>query len=223
MGILGLPIELTRLIGSFSSINEQCLYSRYPDFISRFGIKMLDEMLLHAVTRGYLQLVRIILMDVRVDPSINDNQALIRAAHYKGHFEIVKLLLTDPRVVIVPGIFIQAVGNDCLETVVFLLTNKSVDPSRHDNDAVQTAAILDHLDMVRLLLNDPRVDPSAGQNTAIWHAVRNRNLKMIRLLLTDSRVGYCVAIQAIVANFIWKLSYYYRSTTQRIRTKLKMD
>ncbi len=37
------------------------------------------------------------LLDDRVDPSAQDNQALIDAAKY-GHLEIVKLLLSDDRV-----------------------------------------------------------------------------------------------------------------------------
>ena len=43
------------------------------------------------------EVVELLLVDPRVDPSANDYEA-IRSASQKGHTEIVELLLADPRV-----------------------------------------------------------------------------------------------------------------------------
>lgn len=50
-----------------------------------------------ASDKGYLEIVKLLLEDSRVDPSALDNEA-IRYASCGGHTEIVKKLLEDPRV-----------------------------------------------------------------------------------------------------------------------------
>jgi ankyrin repeat protein len=45
---------------------------------------------------GYVEVVKLLLNEPRVDPSADDNCA-IRLASKNGHFEVVKLLLNDPR------------------------------------------------------------------------------------------------------------------------------
>ncbi|EPZ34081.1 hypothetical protein O9G_003161 [Rozella allomycis CSF55] len=66
---------------------------------------------------------------VQTDPSADGNYA-IRLAARNGHTEIVKYLLTDPR----------------------------VDPSANGNYAIQWASSKGHADVVKLLLADSRVD-----------------------------------------------------------------
>lgn len=73
-----------------------------------------------------------------VDPSANDNEAIIEACQKHG-YEIIELLLEDPR----------------------------VDPSARDNEALITACVGRNFPVVRLLLKDIRVDPSARNNEAI--------------------------------------------------------
>ena len=48
-------------------------------------------------SNGYIEIVKILLQDNRVDPSDRNNYA-IQCAMENGHIEIVKLLLKDKRV-----------------------------------------------------------------------------------------------------------------------------
>jgi len=91
------------------------------------------------------------------DPSTDNNYA-IRWASGNGHLEVVRLLLSDPR----------------------------VDPSVNNNYAIRRASENGHTKIVRLLLVDPRVDPSANNNYAIRRASGNGHLEVVRLLLDCS-------------------------------------
>ena len=73
-------------------------------------------------------MVRLLLSDKRVDPSVNNNYA-IRWASRKGHPEVVRALLLDGR----------------------------VDPSAYNNYAIQWASRNGHAEVVRLLFSDERV------------------------------------------------------------------
>lgn len=78
----------------------------------------------------------------------------------KGHTEIVKLLLNNPR----------------------------FNPDDNNNEALLVAAREDHFDVVKLLLNDSRVNPADCENRAIRTDFKNRNTNIIKLLWTDQRV-----------------------------------
>jgi len=95
------------------------------------------------------------------DPS-EDNNYAIRYASHMGYIEIVKLLLSDPR----------------------------VNPSTFNNEAIRWASINGHNEVIKLLLSDPRVDPSAGDNHAIRSASRIGNTEVVKLLLSDPRVNW---------------------------------
>lgn len=56
-----------------------------------------DGMFNIVVSRNHQEIVSLLLQDSRIDPSIDDNQA-IKTAAKNGYLEIVKLLLQDPRV-----------------------------------------------------------------------------------------------------------------------------
>jgi hypothetical protein len=124
------------------------------------------------------------------DPSAQANGA-IRQASENGHIEVVRLLLTDPRVdpSALDNYAIRfASQNGHLDVVRLLLTDPRVDPSPRDNYAIRWVSEIGHLEMVRLLLTDPRVDPSARDNEAIRLASKNGHVEVVRLLLTDPRV-----------------------------------
>ena len=82
-GIIGLPIDLTRLIGSFSTNSERCLYSWCPDYESTFGVEIDDNLFVYAAKR--------LLKDPRI--SIPDNA--IQFASANGHHEVVQLLIVE--------------------------------------------------------------------------------------------------------------------------------
>ena len=63
-----------------------------------------------------------------VDPSTDDNLAIQLASCY-GHYEVIKLLLSDLR----------------------------VDPRADDNFAIKWASMNGHAEVVKLLSSDPRV------------------------------------------------------------------
>ena len=100
-----------------------------------------------------------ILNGYRVDPSDEDNTAIVRASEY-GYKEVVELLLSDDR----------------------------VDPSDRRNEAIILASLNGHIEVVELLLSDGRVDPSDLHNYAIRWASRNGQHEVVELLLSDDRV-----------------------------------
>ena len=70
-------------------------------------------------------------MNVGIDPTSNNNHAIKRAGEF-GYFDIMKLLLSDPR----------------------------VRPGNMNNYAIRKAAENGHTEIVKLLLADPRVNPA---------------------------------------------------------------
>ncbi len=126
----------------------------------------------------------------KLDMSFDDNES-IGWASIKGHTEIVKILLEDPRVD--PSdrnnLAIRlASENGHIEIVKLLLKDPRVDPSDYNNYAIIYASTKGHAEIVKLLLADPRVDPSAENNLAIRWAVVNCHKEVVKLLLQDPRV-----------------------------------
>jgi hypothetical protein len=89
----------------------------------------LNFLIYFASEKGRSDLVKLLLTDNRIDPSVDD-QLPIRRASWQGHPEVVKLLLADKR----------------------------VDPSAEDQYAIQFASENGHVEVVKLLLADQRVD-----------------------------------------------------------------
>lgn len=100
--------------------------------LKRADTRALGSAIFLASENGHSEVVKLLLNDPRVDPSVSYNSA-IRFASRNGHSEVVKLLLDDPR----------------------------VDPSADDNEALRQASQNGHIEVVKLLLADSRVDPSA--------------------------------------------------------------
>ncbi len=62
----------------------------------RHSKELVESPIVWAATRGHAQLVRVLLKDNRVDPSVQNHQALVNACNH-GHAEVVRLLLNDNR------------------------------------------------------------------------------------------------------------------------------
>jgi ankyrin repeat protein len=77
---------------------------------------------------------------------------------------------------------------DNKEIMELLLQDKRVDPSAHNNFAIQMASYAGHTEIVKLLLQDKRVDPSADNNYAIRLASYAGRTEVVKLLLQDRRV-----------------------------------
>lgn len=141
---------------------------------------------------GHLEVVRLLLLDKRVDPAALSNDA-IRIASQNGHLEVVRLLLADPRVdpaALNNGSILLASKYGYSDVVRLLLSNNRVNPAALDNYAIQCASDLGYAEVVRLLLADLRVNPSANDNYAIKLASINNHMEVVKLLLTDPRVDW---------------------------------
>ena len=92
-----------------------------------------------------------------IDPSVDNNLAVRDAAH-NGHLVVVEFLLKDRR----------------------------IDPSAH-NQAIREAVDNGHTAVVELLLKDTRVDPSADDNDASVLATRYGHTEVVNLLKADYR------------------------------------
>jgi ankyrin repeat protein len=124
----------------------------------------LSDALTVAAESGHAKIVELLLADKRVDPTYENNKALIYAianGHFNsyGHFEIVKLLLKD-------GI---------------------VNPAADNNRAFTMASSQGHFEIVMLLLADKRVDPTSDENSdAIKRASSDYYSHTVNLLLATA-------------------------------------
>jgi ankyrin repeat protein len=142
----------------------------------------LDKMndLCKACRNGDLELVK----ELReVDPSQLYNLPFRLAVDY-GHIEVVKYLLTDPRVNPADNDN-SAIGyaalKDDIEMVSLLLQDSRVNPAADDNYALRASRTIE---MQKLLLTDPRVDPNILLDLLIY----NREWKDILEIIDDPRI-----------------------------------
>lgn len=152
---------------------------------------------LNAVISNDVETVGYYLDDPDIDPADEHNQAL-RAASEEGHTQMVKLLLTDPRVhpmqeienlednddVVDP--LIVACQHGYIDVVKVLLADPRVDPGEYNNQAIQNAILCGFAEIVALLMQDPRVDPAKGD--LLFHAVQEGEAKIVKILLSDWRI-----------------------------------
>jgi hypothetical protein len=148
------------------------------------------SVLKHAVFRQKPQIVRVLLDNERVDPTVENNEALISAIEI-GDIEIFKMLLNDKRV------DPSANRNYALRTaayegedeiVMLLLMDRRTDPTDANNDAWQAAVEGNKFTVVDLLLQDGRVDPTVGHNWALDYADTQGYADLFELLIEDERV-----------------------------------
>ena len=134
--------------------------------------------------KGDSEVVELLLVDPRVDPSVDNNYAIWMASQ-KGHDKVVELLLANSRVDPSDGdnfAIRLASQYGRYKVVELLLADPRVDPSAEDNYAIRFASANGHDKIVELLLADPRVDPSADNNYAIRWASRKGHDKVVKLL-----------------------------------------
>ena len=119
-----------------------------------------NKSIITAAEHGRLDMLVLLLQDVRVNPAGRCNAA-IRIAAKNGHIEIVNRLLQDPR----------------------------VNPSVRNSEAIAMAASNGHINVVDRLLQDPRVNPADGNNNIIrWSIEYCEKFVVIDRLLQDPRV-----------------------------------
>jgi len=149
-----------------ATLNEEfitAVYNNQIELVSMLLEKGVDPSIgnaLHiATTNNYIELVKILLSDPRVDPSVYNNLNIRQSASY-GHAEIVEMLLKHP----------------------------VVDPSDLNNESIIVACESGSIETVKLLLKDSRVDSAALNNNALYLAGINRHTTIVDLLLHDNRI-----------------------------------
>lgn len=154
-------------------------------------IEVLNKIFIELIELNYhLEIIKVLLLDSRVDPSLNGNKAIISASE-NGLTDIVAILLSDPS--INPGDHVNApIGfaakNGHTSVVELLLKDPRVDPIDDNNYALVEASRYNRVATVKLLLLDPRINPSAMKNNALNIASLNGHIEIVKLLLQDPRV-----------------------------------
>jgi hypothetical protein len=143
------------------------------------------KLLLTACENDKSEIVRLLLVRPEVDPSAQNNEAIIWASR-NGHTEVVRLLLAHPKVDLSAddneAIRLASYYGHTTEVVRLLLADPKVDPSDWDNYAIGQASYYGYIEVVRLLLAHPRVDPSVQDNFAIRYASKYDHTEIVKLL-----------------------------------------
>ena len=140
-----------------------------------------------ACVKGDVDVVRLLLVDRRVNPAANWNHAIYVACE-NGRVEVVRLLLTDRRVNPTSAMYV-ACQNGHIDVVRLLLADNRVNPADNYNMTIRYACWNGHIDVVRLLLADARVNPGDDNNKAIRYACQRGYVDLVSLLLADPRVN----------------------------------
>ena len=109
-------------------------------------------------SRDNPDIMRLLLSDLRVDPSDNESESLR-----------------------------YAVTKDREKTVAVLLEDGRVQPWIHNGDILIEAVKIANVDIVKLLLEDGRVDPNVRAGDALVGAIRNEQDRVLETLLADHR------------------------------------
>jgi ankyrin repeat protein len=153
-----------------------------------------------ATKTGQSKLLKILLDESRVILNCQDdyNRSPIHYACSYGHIEIVRILLSDPRVAVTDFSGLQAIHLACdfghVEIVKLLLQDPRIDPcAKTDNlmEPIHRASQWNRAEVLNLLLGDVRVDANARDDQgdhSLHHAYRHSQINIVRILLNDSRV-----------------------------------
>lgn len=115
-------------------------------------------------------MIKIILVDDRVDLSANSNLIFRLAAKY-GSKKIVELLLAKGET--------TSTGGKDISTIT-----EYIDPTANNNEAIISACGYGHRDIVNILLSiTPLIDPTVENNLAFIKAVTYNHLNIVKILL----------------------------------------
>ena len=141
---------------------------------------------------------------IQTDPTF-DSQYMLRYACVEGEFDILDLLLQDPRVN--PSIndntpIKYASERGFTNIVERLLRDPRVDPSAEKQYALKEACKNNHIETVNVLLRHPRVDPSVDDQVLLRRACMYSQTGLVRVLLQDPRVDPSVKNQICLHNAV---------------------
>jgi len=135
-------------------------------------------------------LVKAMLDEPRIDPSMEENIALTLAIQ-EGIDGIVELLLKDERIDATAydnRAVCEAAEHENGYIMRLLLEIPDVDPTVDNNYPIRYASEEGFLEIVEELMRDSRVDPSAEGNAPLLLAIQNNHEEVVMALLTDPRV-----------------------------------
>ena len=141
---------------------------------------------------------------IQTDPTF-DSQYMLRYACLEGEFDIVDLLLQDPRVnpSVNDNIPIKYASEYGFTNIVErLLRDPRVDPSAEKQYALKEACKNNHIETANVLLRHPRVDPSVDEQAILRNACMKGQTKVAQVLLQDSRVDPSVKNQICLHNAV---------------------
>lgn len=197
----GLPFLLT--VNSETCIRIGILASRVKQTISPH---MLYEGFILAVTNGYKQCVKEFLTSTKIDPSSNDNLALMTATKY-DHEHIIKLLLDDRRVKLED---LSQGALDLLISRVYKhrsLIEKFISDARISDTMrykIFLAAVCNGYTHSVRMFQDSSVDLSAGDHKALRIATESGSLSIISFIL-DTMVAADSKEEKVLIEILSKL------------------
>lgn len=142
-----------------------------------------------AAEHSQSEVMKLLLLDGRSDPSIRDNIVLTRAIEH-GMPDIVKLALLDERSDpnFGDGAFLRMACNYGETGIVqLLLEDGRADPSAAGSSSLFTAALYGYHEIVRLLLEDGRAAPMEDGRLSLLVACDQGHTQVVQLLLSDGR------------------------------------
>lgn len=141
--------------------------------------KLTDSHIVAAAKRGFANIMEILL--TKIEPT----HLALHEAITHSRSKVVKLLLTDGRVIPDSNDFIRAVECKNEEIVKLLLDDGRVDPSVGLVHAID----VEKNNIIKMILQDPRTDPSFEDNFPLTTALSIGNYEIVEMLLADTRVN----------------------------------
>jgi len=147
------------------------------------------EVLRYSITNGCTNVVRLFLLDPRIDRlSILNCNAAVKKAYFANHIDTVKILMEDKRITLYTYDIIQIVKNACIsghkEIMKILLENcKHYDYKFNENVALGLACKYGHIEIVELLLKISNINPWEKNNYAIKQACANGHVEIVKILI----------------------------------------
>ena len=142
--------------------------------------------------KGQLDVIKLLLDDPRIDPSVFDDAAM-RCATETRNIEAIKLLLSCPKFNVCSdynqNMLILSCKENDIDLLEMLMADKRFDPSYNNNKAIKEACSNGRGNVVKILLKDSRINPSDNENIALKLAVLKGYSGIVELLLGDHRIN----------------------------------
>jgi hypothetical protein len=153
-----------------------------------------DYPIVRACEERNFEIIKILFNDSRVDPSVDNNKALLNSIIY-GKTDIIKLLLTDCRVTPAsdPEIFSETIKRKKIEIFNLISHYDGIDfegkSFKYNFEKPLNLAVSYELDfVVDFLINHKNIDPSADDNKLIIELKGREDSKMVNFLFKDKRI-----------------------------------